>query len=189
MKKYLMIIAVVLMAVSFTLAGCTSGGEPQPTPKPVFEPEEPSGSPAAIQLDSTTSAGAVIVEFGKYPAVQVTDEDVLFRLDSLGDADRDGTTGYYSYGDGLYHKEVKVNKDENTGLEETFTYWFEVQPIRWVVFDKGDGNIHLISENNIDAMQYNTQPEGVNWAVSTLRDWLNSMGDYASAGFLNTAFS
>ncbi len=57
-----------------------------------------------------------------------------------------------------------------------------VEPIEWLVLDKKDGRILVISRYALDYRQYHNKWAGISWGNCTLREWLND-------GFLNKAFS
>ena len=54
--------------------------------------------------------------------------------------------------------------------------------VEWLVLDKQDGKVLLISKYCLDAKPYNEKYEPVTWETCTLRQWLN--GD-----FINETFS
>lgn len=59
------------------------------------------------------------------------------------------------------------------------------EPIEWIILDKGDDRMLLISKYILDAQYYyeiDTSAEGIGWEDSTVRTWLNS-------DFYNTAFN
>ena len=56
------------------------------------------------------------------------------------------------------------------------------EPIEWLVLDKKDDRILVISRYGLDCQPYNTTYTKVTWETCTLRNWLNSE-------FYNTAFS
>lgn len=56
------------------------------------------------------------------------------------------------------------------------------EKLEWIVLDKQDAFVTLISKQCLDAQQYNESKSAVSWEASTLKSWLN---DY----FANTAFS
>ncbi len=56
------------------------------------------------------------------------------------------------------------------------------EPIEWIVLDKGNDNIFVVSKYGLDSKPYNTEYEDVTWETCTLRKWLNE-------SFLNEAFS
>lgn len=71
------------------------------------------------------------------------------------------------------------------------------EPIKWRVLSVDGDNAFLVADQNLDAKQYNKSYEGVTWANSTLRSWLNGYDascnvgnmDYSSDNFIDTAFS
>ena len=56
------------------------------------------------------------------------------------------------------------------------------EDIEWVVIDKNDKNIFVISRFCIDCKQFNNDTENTTWVTCSLRRWLNE-------DFLNSAFS
>lgn len=73
-------------------------------------------------------------------------------------------------------------------------------PVKWRVLSNADGQLFLLSDQNLDALQYHTEQEDVTWETSTIRSWLNGYDasantggsngiDYTGDNFLNTAFS
>ena len=73
-------------------------------------------------------------------------------------------------------------------------------PVKWRVLSNAGGQLFLLSDQNLDALQYHTEQEDVTWETSTIRSWLNGYDasantggsngiDYTGDNFLNTAFS
>ena len=56
------------------------------------------------------------------------------------------------------------------------------EPIEWLVLDRQDNNVLLISRFALDCRQYNNTLSSITWETSSLRSWLNN-------SFLNEAFS
>ena len=56
------------------------------------------------------------------------------------------------------------------------------EPIEWLVLDKQDSRILVISKYGLDCRSYNKEYKNVTWETCTLRSWLND-------SFLNEAFS
>lgn len=56
------------------------------------------------------------------------------------------------------------------------------EPIEWLVLDKQDGRILVISKYALDAKPYNDEYVDVTWETCTLRSWLNDE-------FINEAFT
>lgn len=72
-------------------------------------------------------------------------------------------------------------------------------PVKWRVLSNAGGQLFLLSDQNLDALQYHTEREDVTWETSTIRSWLNGYDassntggsngiDYTGDNFLNTAF-
>ena len=55
------------------------------------------------------------------------------------------------------------------------------EPIEWLVLDKEDDRIFVISKYGLDCKPYNEEYEDITWEDCTLREWLND-------DFLNKAF-
>ena len=55
------------------------------------------------------------------------------------------------------------------------------EPVKWRVLANG-GNLFVVSDKNLDCVEYNSSAETVTWEECTLRKWLNSK-------FLDKAFS
>ena len=77
---------------------------------------------------------------------------------------------------------------------------YNTDPIKWRVLKNADGQLFLLSDQNLDVFQYHTEYESVTWEKSTMRSWLNGYGaseniggdsgtDYTSDHFIGTAFS
>ncbi|MBP3696995.1 MAG: hypothetical protein J6J45_05560, partial [Clostridia bacterium] len=47
------------------------------------------------------------------------------------------------------------------------------EPIEWLVLDKQDGKVLVISKYALDAKPYNDEYVDVTWETCTLRSWLN----------------
>lgn len=56
------------------------------------------------------------------------------------------------------------------------------EPIEWVVLDKADNKVLVLSTKALDCQPYNKQDTGCTWATCSLRKWLNGT-------FYKTAFS
>ena len=74
------------------------------------------------------------------------------------------------------------------------------EPVKWRVLKNADGQLFLLSDQNLDVFQYHTESESVTWETSTMRSWLNGYSashntggdsgtDYTSDNFIDTAFS
>lgn len=74
------------------------------------------------------------------------------------------------------------------------------EPVKWRVLANANGQLFLLSDQNLDVFQYHTENESVTWERSTMRSWLNGYGassntggssgiDYTGDNFLDAAFS
>lgn len=77
---------------------------------------------------------------------------------------------------------------------------YNTDPIKWRVLENADGQLFLLSDQNLDVFQYHTEEEDVTWETSTMRSWLNGYSaeqntggssgtDYTSDNFIGAAFS
>ena len=57
-------------------------------------------------------------------------------------------------------------------------------PIEWVVLDKTENNIVVVSKYALDCLPYNTEYTDVTWETCSLREWLN--GKFYNAAFNKT---
>ena len=73
-------------------------------------------------------------------------------------------------------------------------------PIKWRVLSNANGELFLLSDQNLDVFLYHVDKEDVTWEKSTMRSWLNGYGaeentggnsgnDYTDDNFIDTAFS
>ena len=94
--------------------------------------------------------------------------------------------------DNLYFGTYQQSSDGNGG--------YNTDPIKWRVLENADGQLFLVSDQNLDVFQYHTDNESVTWEESTMRSWLNGYGasentggdsgtDYTSDNFIGAAFS
>ena len=89
------------------------------------------------------------------------------RIEIAKDALRDSNVGdYVVFGAYEQDREVLNGKED----------------IEWLVLEKEEGRILVLSKYALDAQQYHTSKEDVTWETSTLRQWLNE-------DFVNSAFS
>lgn len=82
------------------------------------------------------------------------------------------------------------NQDEN-GYYTNTVYWFKYEPIKWQIFEEGNGKAFLLADLALDSQEYCALPTRArdektiyanNYEYSTIRKWLNET-------FYNTAFS
>lgn len=189
MKKSLVLVLAFVLAITCLFAGC---GNSEPEAKVAGVPEEPAAAKNKVDVTQKEGKKYTTIEFGRYPSKELDskkDADLIEKLGGLSDDKKDSVTGYYTYEDKLYQKEIKIVKDEE-GVDTEELHWFEVEPIKWIVLEESDGKMLVMAEQNVMAMPYNSVPEDTNWAVSTLRDWLNNLNDYkGKINFYNSAFN
>lgn len=105
-----------------------------------------------------------------------------------------GTAANISGGqaDNIYFGTYQQSSDGSGG--------YNTDPIKWRVLENADGQLFLLSDQNLDVFQYHTDRESVTWEKSTMRSWLNGYGasentggdsgiDYTSDNFISAAFS
>lgn len=79
------------------------------------------------------------------------------------------------------YKMIKIGDEYTFGCyEQDNNAKNEKQPIRWIVLDKRDGCLFLISKYALDCVQYD-HSNSANWEKSSLRIWLNK--DFYNAAF------
>ena len=94
--------------------------------------------------------------------------------------------------DNIYFGTYQQSSDGNGG--------YNTDPIKWRVLENADGQLFLLSDQNLDVFQYHTDNESVTWETSTMRSWLNGYDashntggdsgiDYTSDNFIGTALS
>lgn len=92
----------------------------------------------------------------------------------------------------VFHLEEKGLDDTLTGKQTSFIYLGEYEqdnkengkePVCWRVLENKNGNLFLLSDKNIDTMQYNRQAANVSWESCSLRKWL--VNDFYTGGFTN----
>ncbi|MCQ2474955.1 MAG: DUF6273 domain-containing protein [Clostridia bacterium] len=77
---------------------------------------------------------------------------------------------------------VAVFNKLNFGKYEQNTSSDGKEDISWIILDRVDGKMLIISEYVLDTKNYNDTPESVTWEESSIRKWLNK-------DFLRQAFS
>jgi len=92
----------------------------------------------------------------------------------------------------IFNLEEKGLDDILTGKQTSFIYLGEYEqdnkengkePVCWRVLENRNGNLFLLSDKNIDTMQYNRQAANVSWESSSLRNWL--VNDFYTGVFTN----
>ena len=66
---------------------------------------------------------------------------------------------------------------------------WSVDPIKWRVLSNADGKLFLLSDQNLDACVYYERYFTATWETSTIRAWLNGMGEFSEENFKDSAFS
>lgn len=91
--------------------------------------------------------------------------------------------------DNLYFGTYQQSSDGNGG--------YNIDPIKWRVLENAEGQLFLISDQNLDVKPYNSSSTSITWEKSTIRSWLNGYAasennsgtDYSSNNFIDAAFS
>lgn len=88
----------------------------------------------------------------------------------------------------VYLGTYKQSSDSNGG--------YLTEPIKWRVLDNCGEKMFLLSDKNLDVVQYNTEDCPLTWTTSSVRAWLNGYAanmqsemDYSDNNFIDTAFS
>lgn len=102
---------------------------------------------------------------------------------------------------------VRVTKDDASysTVSAYHYYWdknieyhyFKCEPIKWLVLDKSDSQVFLVSEVALDSKAFNEKMTETPWKNSTLRSWLNGYSSsmnmdgisYSYFGFIDKAFT
>ena len=133
------------------------------------------------------------VTYGLYPQSYISDADTIAALEALPSSSIDEKTGYYYYNGNFYQNCLAERCDVDSRFEDgTYfvngeKYWFNCEPITWVIMLSEGSNYQLYSEKALHA--------GITWGytnndiyeTSQVREWLNGIGSHASDGFLQTA--
>ena len=159
---------IVAMLLTVT-AGCSrkpSEPEVNPTAAPTGEATpEPTAKPAEAATPEPTDA-----------PTSAPDTGTAFTPSGIGGrVTFTGTTAEISkaqVGDTVRFGSYEQDNDKDNGSEA----------IEWLVLDKQDGKLLLLSKDALDAKPYNEEFKDVTWETCTLRSWLNDT-------FYSTAFS
>lgn len=136
-----------------------------------------------VMLLTVTAAGC----FGRRskPAVEPTATPEPTTTPSSGTAfTPSGTGGRVTFTEMIVEvSEAKVGDTVRFGsYEQDNDLSNGAETIEWLVLDKQDGKLLLLSKDALDAKPYNEEDEDVTWETCTLRNWLNGE-------FYDTAFS
>lgn len=156
---------IVAMLLTVAAAGCSK--------EPSEQAGEPTGTPEPTNATGLTGTPepTKVTE----PA-WMSDSSALFIPSGIGGrVTFTGTTAEISgaeVGDTVQFGSYEQDNDAGNGAEA----------IEWLVLDKQDGKLLLLSKDALDTKPYDEEGEDVTWETCTLRRWLNST-------FYNTAFS
>lgn len=162
MKKYICVAIYVLFILS--LAGCGSSGTSAPAPAPadtasaLYEDTMRDAEQAALEPMATQSSDTLFTPSGTGSCVTFTGNIVEVSKAQVGDMVLFGS--------------YEQDNDISNGAEA----------IEWLVLDRQDEKLLLLSKDSLDCKKYNEEGEKVTWETCTLRSWLNGE-------FYNTAFS
>ncbi len=175
-KRYIRVcLLIVAMLLAVTAGGCSrkpseEGIEPTEgvtealTPKPTATPEptatpQPTATPEPTKAQTQDTSGTAFTPSGISGRVMIFTGNTV----EVSEAGTGDTVRFGSY---------EQDNDMDNGAEA----------IEWLVLDKQDGKLLLISKDALDAKLYNEEYVDVTWETCTLRGWLNDT-------FYNTAFS
>ena len=165
------IFMIILGTVGVCLFGVLGGEESKPATAYGQKPEAvPTRTPQQTPKAATTSTSQSVSYGGKMENENVdlykenSEEEIGRDVSSVNLADANvGDTVLF----GMYQQEPSSNKKTD---------------IEWLVIDKQENSIALLSKYILDCQPYNTTPVDVSWENSTLREWLNDT-------FYHTAFN
>ncbi len=131
---------------------------------------------AGIDCDGAVSYYGNVIDIDKYavrPAMWI-DVSALTQAVEQPEPEKTATVTLSSatVGDYVVFGSYEQDNDLSNGKE----------PIEWLVLDRQDDRILVISRNGLDCQRYNESYEDITWEKCTLRSWLND-------SFLNEAFS
>jgi hypothetical protein len=147
---------MLALAMLLCLTGCKDN--------PVSETE---ASTPIVTAAVETTAGAVQTETPTQYGETTTEEETLYkqRLSYLSDLRAAKVGSFVKLG------KYEQDNDLTNGAED----------IEWLVLEKNDEKMLVISRYGLDCQRYNTKDEYVTWETCTLRGWLNN-------NFYETAF-
>lgn len=84
-----------------------------------------------------------------------------------------------------------------TADEKSQGPYYKKEAVKWNVLSVSNGKVFLLSDKNLDVVQYNTVCRNVTWKTSTIRSWLNGYPsdsndqsvDYSDDNFMDAAFT
>ena len=140
------------------------------------------------------------VYFGSYPQKEITDSVTISKINDA--LTKEGKTKGDIRVDKVKYRKIDkddVANDERFCEEISATYrYFKWEPIEWKVLWTDGEKAFLVAKKALDCREYNEEYDGVTWASSTIRYWLNGLtvfdddgvtANYGSTGFYETAFS
>lgn len=124
-----------------------------------------------IILDDKYNDAIALMDAGRY-------EDAITAFEAL-----DGYKDSEERAEMNRLKSAKVGDYVTFGRYEQDNYTTNgKEKIEWLVLDKQDNRLLLISKDALNCNQFNTTDTGITWENCTLREWLNN-------DFINSAFS
>lgn len=156
-----------------------------------------SNSTSSSQEEGTSivdkSTGLTVTYFGKYPQTYVSDTSTINKLNNLSQRN---SNGYYEYNGEEYINVVAkpyasgVKFSNGTTIQANASYWFKVEPIKWIVLEATEANKKLLSDKLLDVYQFHNSTNlrsddygktisPNNYTNSNIRKWLtvNFYGD------------
>ena len=153
-RAVLLIVAVLL---TITAAGCSG--------KPSKQTGNPTGAPTGEATPEPTKETELTPTPEPTPTPSGTGGRVTFTGNTV-------EIPKAQIGDTVWFGSYEQDNDTSNGAEA----------IEWLVLDKQDGKLLLLSKDALDAKPYNEKYVDVTWETCTLRSWLNGT-------FYTTAFS
>ena len=160
--------------------------KPEPEPKPTPQPSpaqkvENVSMPPLDEDKPVLSPDGKTVTYGLYPQTIVSHPGLINELNGLTTPDKNGwylhKGQYYAKTQATPHDMFKFS--DGTAIAIGPTYWFKCEPIKWMVLQKGNGEVLAVSELLLDTHRFDASAN--DYSNSELRSWLN--GEFLSAAF------
>ena len=146
----------------------TATPEPTPTEVPVATPTpEPTATPTPEPTEAPTEIPTPTATPTPKPTSTPTPKPTEVPVEDITK-----TLGKANVGEYVMFGRYEQDNDKANGAE----------PIEWLVLDKQDGKMLLLSKYGLDCKPFNEKKVAVMWETCTLRSWLNKE-------FYNTAFN
>ncbi len=134
------------------------------------KPAAPDANGNSAARPAEAAPSKVIITSNKYSNAHEKAITTFHVLGEYKDSAKQAT--FAEVGDYVWFGSYEQDNDTSNGKED----------IEWLVLDKQDNKLLLLSRYGLDAQPYNTEWTDITWENCTLRKWLNN-------DFINAAFS